>query len=756
MNVRTRGLLAPVPPRKSRLAQAVAPPDVFVMLGVLQRHRLLLAMLAVSTLVAGVCAKLNTSGDLVVGGAAAHVMIDYPDASIVDRSALPQDLRTLQNRAELYGRLMTTTPVLRAIAERAGVPANQLSGVADITADVPIQFSQAGSEQHASELQASRARYRLEMQADPYEPLLTIYSEAPSVYGAEHLADSAVLGMQDFLRQLAREQGFPEHDLPQLRPLGDARGGVTNSGAEIVIAGLTFVTAFALSLLGLLLLVRRPWRRRDIEHSPAMANSRLNRRAAADWPHTTRLLPWSIAGLIAMIWLTPFDRIQLSMHAPVNITLDRLVLPVVFAIWLIAFTAGPGAAPRIRLTRVHLAMAAYLACAFLSVVLDAGYLNHAGELTLALKKLPLLVSFLSIFVIVASSVRRTEVPAFMTYSLVLAVIVGLEVIYEYHTHQDLFVSLASKVFTGPFEIVNNSTTTSIFDSQGRAWVEGPAAYGVELVTMLSIVMPMGVLGALRSKTRIGRIRYSLAVLVLLYAMLATDRKTALLAPAVVFLTLAYFRRRELLSLAPLGLVVAIALALASPGTLQHVIAQFTAPNATHVATVDSRTANYDAIRPDLWSHLLFGRGYGTYAPPTDRVIDSDILLPLVETGVLGLVTFLLIPLTVIVFTRKAAAGRDPLTSPAALCGVSAAVCFLSVVTLYSAMSLPHAPDVFLYVVGLAVAAVAPGISAPPSRRRERGDRLPAHRAPARRRVHVGRQRAALVNGRTEDLTVAER
>ena len=70
----------------------------------------------------------------------------------------------------------------------------------------------------------------------------------------------------------------------------------------------------------------------------------------------------------------------------------------------------------------------------------------------------------------------------------------------------------------------------------------------------------------------------------------------------------------------------------------------------------SRTANYDAIRPDLWTHLLFGRGYGTYEPPTDRIVDSEILLRLVETGVLGLLAFLLIPLSVILVARKMASG----------------------------------------------------------------------------------------------------
>ncbi len=704
------------------------------------RHRLLLMVLATSALIGAVCAKLNTSGNLVVAGATTHVLVDYPDASINDRVTLPQDLRSLQNRAELYGRLMTTTPVLEAIGKRAGLPPEEISGVADLTAPAPIQFTEAGSEEHANQIRASRAPYRLEMQADPVEPILSIYAEAPSLEQALRLANSSVLGLQDYLRELALEQAVPVQELPQLRQLGSARGGVTNGGSRVEIGALTFITAFSLSFAGLFLLVRRPWRRRENAGAPAAPRSRLTGHAAADWPRTTRLLPWSVAGLITMFWLTPFDRIQLGLSTPVNITLDRIVLPVIAVLWLIAFTAGPGAAPRLRITRVHIAMGAYLACAFLSVVLDAHYLNHTGELTLAVKKLPLLVSYISIFVIVASSVRRSEVPAFMTYTLVLAVIVAVEVIYEYHTHQDLFITLATRLFAGPFKVVGADPTLGL-DSQGRLWVQGPSAYGVELITMLSLALPIAALGFLKPKTRWHQILNGLAMVVLLYAMLATGRKSALVIPVAVFLTIAYFRRRELLSLAPLVLIFVIVLVAASPASLRNVISQFTASNAGQVATVSSRTVNFDAIRPDLWTHLLFGRGQGTYAPPTDRIIDSDILLPLVETGVLGLLTFLLIPVSVIVVARKTASARESRSSPTALCGVAGAACVLVAATLYSMMSLPHGPDVFMYIIGLAVVAVGPEDVPLAAPRVGRANEFRRHRTRARPHVQAGAERA---------------
>ena len=160
--------------KKSRPRPAVARLGTHYMLGFVKRHRLLLALLVVSTLVAAIAAKLNTSGNLVVAGATSHVLVDDPDLSIVDRTALPQDLQALQTRAELYGGLMTTKPVLDAIAKRAGIPADQISGVADITAeraDPVLRSRQRGACEPARGLECAvpaRATSR-PLRADPVD-----------------------------------------------------------------------------------------------------------------------------------------------------------------------------------------------------------------------------------------------------------------------------------------------------------------------------------------------------------------------------------------------------------------------------------------------------------------------------------------------------------------------------------------------------------------------------------------------------------
>jgi len=675
------------------------------------RKRLIVAVLLVSTAVALVCAKVNTRGNLVVAGAATHVIIDDPGPSIVDRRALADDVVTLQERAELYGRLLVSDPVLADVARRAGIAPGQLSGVAR-SPGVPYTFTQPDSEVRAAQILDSRAPYQLEMQASISEPILSIYSQAPSVGEAQRLANAAVLGLGDYLRSLARQEAFPDASLPTLRQLGPARGGVIAGHASAVIGALTFITAFALTcalVLGIVYVRTR--RRRLVAGSRAGAPTIAEPEGLDDWPHTTRVLPWMIAGFIAMLWLTPFDKIQLAISTPIDMKLDRLVLPFIFVVWVMAFAAGGRLSPRLRITPIHVALAAFLACAFLSVVLDARSLNRTLELDLALKKLPLLISYMSLFVIVASAVRRTEVRAFMTYSLVLAVICGIGVIWEYRFKQNLFSVWTERLLPPGFRYDSSASTVASVDSLGRRGIVGPADVGLEAVSMLAMALPMAVVGLLGTKRRKERILHAVAVCVLVAATFATVRKSAMLAPISVFLTLAYFRRRELLSLAPLGLLVALSVSMLAPGAVHSTIQQFVAPESASAATTRDRVADYDAIRPDVWTHLLFGRGFGSYDHFTYRVLDSEVLGRLVETGVIGLAAFLLIGVAVVFAARSTIAGRVAPYAGLALIGAAAAVCFVVVSSLFDVLGYPHVTYIFLYIAGLVAVVVQP--PAPP-------------------------------------------
>ena len=665
-------------------------------------------------------------------------MVDTPRSSpsAAYRRALPPDIATGVKHAELLGQVMVSPPVLGRIARRCEIPAAELSGLARITANVPASFIEPDSERRASEIRGSNAPYRLETQGRPYAPVIDVFAQAPTAESATCLADSSAVGLGGFVRHLGRQQGVPPQDLARLRPIGGARGGVVNARAPVAIALLTFIVAFGLTAAAIACLIGLR-RRRLARRQPPLAGSthRANGVGAPtapaapngvepvptpwledaneadrdndNWPRTARPMPWLLAGFLAVLWLVPFNSIELNATVPIDLPLDRLILPVIAVAWLVALAARGRFAPRFRPTGIHLALGAFLACALLSVVLDAHYLNQTLELELSLKGLATLVSYVLLFAITASVVRRAEVRPFLTYTLILAVICALGMIYEYRFEQNLFWEWSDRLLPGAFNVTGQLEAGPIVDDIGRRLVFGPAEVSLEAVAMLTLAIPIAVVRLLDAERWRERLIYGLAACILVAAILATYRKSAFVAPAAVLLALAYYRRRDLLRLAPLAMVLVVLVTALSPGALTSILDQFVRSDRTSLTTVSDRVSDYDAIRPDVWTHLIFGRGWGSYNHESYRILDSEILHRLVETGVIGLIAFLAIGISVLAATRRPIAMADRKTAQVALIGALGAVAFLVFALLFDTLSFPHVPYIFLYVTGLVTVAIAP-------------------------------------------------
>ena len=293
--------------------------------------------------------------------------------------------------ADLFGRMMTTVAVRERIARRMGVSADDLTGIAWVTANVPATLKEPDAERRANDIAVSRRRYRLDIQSNSRLPILDLYAQAPSKEEAERLAAAAVAGLRDELRAIAASEGADFDESLMLRTLREPRGQVVNAGAGIQIAGLTFLVVFALSgcLLGLAVRARHGRDRRSAEPEappaaepargsgrgrvlvhPAVAAGgeavlprtlpsldvagalridRLRERAThgGDWPNTTRVLPWMLAAFIAILWLTPFNTISLSASLPFDLKLDRLVLPFILLAGSSSLLRGGPGAPRL-------------------------------------------------------------------------------------------------------------------------------------------------------------------------------------------------------------------------------------------------------------------------------------------------------------------------------------------------------------------------------------------------------------------------
>jgi hypothetical protein len=415
-----------------------------------------------------------------------------------------------------------------------------------------------------------------------------------------------------------------------------------------------------------------------------------------DWPHTKRVMPWLIAGFIAMLWLVPFNTISMSVSLPFELKLDRIVLPFIVITWWLSLAVRREQRARMRLTPIHIAVGTYVAVAFVSVLVNIIWLNRVLLFSSSLKQLVLLCSYAIVFLIIASELRPSEIRPFVKYTLVLAVICGIGALWEYRFHYNVFYQWSHKLLpSGLFEVPVPDATA--VDELGRRLTLGPAEAPLELAAMAALALPLAMVGVMHAERRRNRILYAVATCVLLAAGLSTYRKTAFVAPGVVVVMLAMFRPRHVVRLLPLVPVLFVVVHLLAPSAIGGVLEQLTGNRLASVGTTAHRASAYDAVRPMLWARPALGQGYGSYNGNLNRIFDSQVLDSIVETGVIGLIAYLSMMLTVLgtartLFRRD---HEDPEWGRLALGLGVGAVVFFTTSFLYDTMSFPHGPYIFL-------------------------------------------------------------
>ncbi len=454
---------------------------------------------------------------------------------------------------------------------------------------------------------------------------------------------------------------------------------------------------------------------------PTPPAAKTQARLLDDWPHTTRPLPWLIAFFLALIWLVPVDAISLTVNLPFDLHLDRIVLPFIVLAWGMGVAVGGRNAPRLALSGIHIAIAAFLLVCFLSVIVNLEALNQALEIKIAIKQLLLLTSWCALFGVIASSVRPSEVRAFVKYILILGVICGVGVIWEYRFHYNAFYGFSESIFTGVF--VTNAPALGGVDEIGRVVVLGPTAVGLEVAAMLSMALPIALIGLMTSPRLRHQILYGLAACIIMAGGLATYKKTAIVAPAIVLVALGVMWPRRLLRLVPLLVILVGASHFLAPGAIGSVIQQFTGGKLTAVGTTVHRLDGYDAVRPIVMSHPILGEGIGGYNSLLNRILDNQMLDNLIQTGVVGEFAFIAMIVSVVWTAVPLVRGSTDDRSKAALAAACAAVSFLTVSFLFDSMAYTHVPYIFLTFAGLLVVLASPEAPARVARVARRAERL---------------------------------
>lgn len=413
------------------------------------------------------------------------------------------------------------------------------------------------------------------------------------------------------------------------------------------------------------------------------------------------MLPWLLAAFLAMIFVLPFDAIEVPVSLPVDNKPDRIFLPVIAVLWMASLLAAGALRPRLRFSLVHFAVALLVVVAVLSVLANAPTLVALGQFEIATKKLALLLSWAVLFAIVASTIRSDEVPAFARLIVGLACITAMGTIWEYRTGENLFHIWTDAILPNAFTVA-----PSLADPQfGRENVTGPTNHPLAVATLLAVALPFAVIGLARHRWGRVMVLYALATALLLAASFATVRRTGALAPMAAMLCLFAYRPRAMLRILPVGIVIVLAIQVLSPGAIIRVKAQMVNAVAGEDRSVEGRELDYDAVTPDVLNGLLIGRGYGTYDPAWYRYLDNEYLGRIIETGLIGLAAYVLMMLAVVAVAHRSIRSGDERRAPPALGAAAAVAAFAVANAFFDVLAFPQIPYVFFFIAGLAVACL---------------------------------------------------
>jgi opacity protein-like surface antigen len=191
--------------------------------------------------------------------ASTQALVDNPSTIVLDVKQGSYQLQQLAQSATLLGNVMVSIPLQQDIARRAGIPSSALQTTAPATPQSP-QALTSPNKRKTGDLFASNDQYRINVQANPTVPMLTVYTEARTAAMAKNLANASVASLRAYVAKM--DQSIPANQRVNVYQLGRAEGGTVTGGLRLQSAALVFFFAFvAASALGLgLLRVVEGWK----------------------------------------------------------------------------------------------------------------------------------------------------------------------------------------------------------------------------------------------------------------------------------------------------------------------------------------------------------------------------------------------------------------------------------------------------------------------------------------------------------------
>jgi hypothetical protein len=223
--------------------------DTVTILRDLWRLRLCVAVVCVLAVLAGMLVLYKPSFPpkprrYDVGVATAQILVDTPQSQLVQVS--PAGLLLLSEQANVIATLMVDGTIKSEIAQRAGIPADELAGVTSAAIEQsssgPLPVSVPPGP-HSFTL----ATQLLTTNSGDALPIIAVNAQAPDSAGAARLANAAISGLRAYLSSKAALARIPGADRLQVSAYGPPQVVTQTRGPSSAIA---FVVVIAVLLLG--------------------------------------------------------------------------------------------------------------------------------------------------------------------------------------------------------------------------------------------------------------------------------------------------------------------------------------------------------------------------------------------------------------------------------------------------------------------------------------------------------------------------
>ena len=207
----------------------------------------------------------------------------------------------------------------------------------------------------------------------------------------------------------------------------------------------------------------------------------------------------------------------------------------------------------------------------------------------------------------------------------------------------------------------NGVVAPVLSRAGYPRVSGTTSHPIEFGVVLSALLPLVIYSARYATGRRQARRWWLAVAVVATALPMSVARSAIMGGAIAIVLLFFTwpspLRRKAVAAGVAGLLVAY---IAVPGLLGTIRGLFL--NIGSDPSTQGRTDDYGSVWDYLQQAPVFGRGFGTFIPGLYRTLDNQYLGTVVEAGVVGLLSLLVLLVgTMAAAAYRRATSRDPRT-----------------------------------------------------------------------------------------------